>query len=76
MKNQTAQKQIQNSSSEKRCEEASVVWGEWGVQSDEDKVRKETDGITPGCVDRVTCVVRSCDSVTMRVTIRKEWASI
>ena len=36
--------------------------------------RKETDEITPGCVDRVTCVVRSCD--TMRVTICKEWAAI
>jgi len=43
-------------------------------ECDEGKARKETDEITPGCVDRVACVVRSCD--TMRVTISKEWAAI
>jgi len=41
---------------------------------DEGKTRKETGEITPGCVDRVECVVRSCD--TMRVTICKAWAAI
>jgi len=58
-------KQIQNKPNQKRCEEASVIWGLGG------KTRKDTDEITPGSVDRVECVMRSCD--TMRVMISKEW---
>jgi len=37
------------------------------------RASKERDnGITPGCVDRVGCVVMCCD--TMRCTICKAWA--
>jgi len=39
------------------------------------RASKEIDSeITPGCVDRVGCVVMCCD--TMRCTICKAWAAI
>ena len=39
------------------------VWFGENEECDEGKARKETDETTPGCVDRVACVVRGCDGV-------------
>jgi len=36
--------------------------------------QQEKSEITPGCVDRVGCVVMCCD--TMRCTICQAWATI
>jgi len=57
---------------QKTCEEARVIWGAMGRAMRAG--RKETFEITPGCVDRVGCVVSCCD--TIRVTICKAWAAI
>jgi len=59
-------------SKQETCEEARVIWR---VMESVMKASKERDSkITPGCVDRVGCVVMCCD--TLRCTICKAWATI
>jgi len=64
------QKQMQNQTKQKTCEE--VIWGDGECNGGQAKERDIE--ITPGCVDSVGCVLRRCD--TMRVTICKAWVAI
>jgi len=67
---QRKQKQIQNKTQSKEMRRGKC---DLGVMGSAMEVRKRQE-ITPGCVDRVGCVVRRCD--TMRVKICKAWAAI